>query len=76
MATARHSTFPEHGCGSATARSCIWWGGATRVRRKRAGLKKAGFPFRETSVPGRPLHQIFVVDPDGVQIELNVEVAD
>jgi hypothetical protein len=38
-------------------------------------LKNAGIPFREAAVPGRPLHQIFVVDPDGVQIEFNVEVA-
>jgi len=49
---------------------------ASDLEGTRARLKKAGFPFRETSVPGRPLHQIFVVDPDGVQIELNVEVAD
>jgi catechol 2,3-dioxygenase-like lactoylglutathione lyase family enzyme len=38
----------------------------------RARLNKAGVAFRETAVPGRPLHQIFFADPDGVQIELNV----
>jgi catechol 2,3-dioxygenase-like lactoylglutathione lyase family enzyme len=38
----------------------------------RARLAKAGIAYRETSVPGRPLHQIFFSDPDGVKIELNV----
>jgi catechol 2,3-dioxygenase-like lactoylglutathione lyase family enzyme len=48
---------------------------ATDLEATRARLTKAGIPFREASVPGRPLHQIFVVDPDGVQIELNVELS-
>jgi catechol 2,3-dioxygenase-like lactoylglutathione lyase family enzyme len=48
---------------------------ATDLEGTRARLKNAGIPFREAAVPGRPLHQIFVVDPDGVQIEFNVEVA-
>jgi len=38
----------------------------------RARLEKAGITYRETAVPGRPLHQIFFSDPDGVKIELNV----
>lgn len=37
----------------------------------RAVLKSRGLPYREVSVPGRPLRQIFVHDPDGVLIELN-----
>jgi len=40
---------------------------AVRVR-----LTKAQVPYRETAVPGRPLHQIFFSDPDGVKIELNI----
>jgi catechol 2,3-dioxygenase-like lactoylglutathione lyase family enzyme len=40
----------------------------------RARLAKAGIAFRETAVPGRPLHQVFLFDPDGVQIELNVDL--
>jgi catechol 2,3-dioxygenase-like lactoylglutathione lyase family enzyme len=48
---------------------------ATDLEGTRARLKKAGIPFRETAVPGRPLHQIFVVDPDGVSIELNVDLS-
>jgi catechol 2,3-dioxygenase-like lactoylglutathione lyase family enzyme len=38
-------------------------------------LNKAGIAFREAAVPGRPLHQIFIADPDGVMIELNVALA-
>jgi catechol 2,3-dioxygenase-like lactoylglutathione lyase family enzyme len=30
-----------------------------------------GIPFTERGVPGRPLRQIFLHDPDGVKIELN-----
>lgn len=41
----------------------------------RAQLNGAGISFRETSVPGRPLHQIFCEDPDGVKIEINVYLA-
>jgi catechol 2,3-dioxygenase-like lactoylglutathione lyase family enzyme len=47
---------------------------ASDLEGTRARLKNAGIAFRETSVPGRPLHQIFFTDPDGVAIELNVEV--
>jgi catechol 2,3-dioxygenase-like lactoylglutathione lyase family enzyme len=31
-----------------------------------------GVPFRATQVPGKPLRQLFVFDPDGIQIEINV----
>ncbi|MDE2185087.1 MAG: VOC family protein [Alphaproteobacteria bacterium] len=37
----------------------------------RAVLKGRGLDFRERQVPGKPLHQIFVRDPDGIIIELN-----
>jgi catechol 2,3-dioxygenase-like lactoylglutathione lyase family enzyme len=40
----------------------------------RSRLVGAGVRFRETAVPGRPLHQIFLEDPDGVTIELNVRL--
>ena len=45
---------------------------ATDLDAMRARLTKAGVVFRETPVPGRPLHQLFFKDPDGVQIEINV----
>jgi catechol 2,3-dioxygenase-like lactoylglutathione lyase family enzyme len=48
---------------------------ATDLEATRARLTKSGIPFRETAVPGRPLHQIFVIDPAGVTIELNVDLA-
>jgi hypothetical protein len=28
--------------------------------------------FRATVVPGKPLRQLFVFDPDGIQIEINI----
>ena len=37
----------------------------------RAVLRARHLEFRERPVPGKPLHQIFVRDPDGVLIELN-----
>ena len=49
---------------------------ASDLEGTRARLKKAGITFRETSVPGRPLHQIFFADPDGVSIELNVDTRE
>lgn len=45
---------------------------ATDLAATRARLVQAGIAFRERDVPGRPLHQIFFDDPDGVMIELNV----
>lgn len=46
----------------------------TDLEGTRARLAKAGISFREKAVPGRPLHQIFVSDPDGVTIEINVSL--
>jgi catechol 2,3-dioxygenase-like lactoylglutathione lyase family enzyme len=37
----------------------------------RALLRAKGIDFKECPVPGRPVHQVFVRDPDGVLIELN-----
>jgi len=37
----------------------------------RALFRARGIAFRERPVPGKPLHQIFLHDPDGVMIELN-----
>jgi catechol 2,3-dioxygenase-like lactoylglutathione lyase family enzyme len=37
----------------------------------RAALKDAGIPFREAIVPRDGTLQIFVLDPDGIKIELN-----
>lgn len=39
-------------------------------------LKRAGCVFRERTVPGLGLHQVFVDDPSGVTIELNFPVAE
>jgi catechol 2,3-dioxygenase-like lactoylglutathione lyase family enzyme len=40
------------------------------MRRK---LVERGIAFRERVVPGRPLKQLFVPDPEGVMVELNFE---
>ena len=37
----------------------------------RGRLEAAGLAFREIAVPGAPIRQIFVTDPNGVTIELN-----
>jgi catechol 2,3-dioxygenase-like lactoylglutathione lyase family enzyme len=34
-------------------------------------LKQAGLAFKERVVPGRPLKQLFVPDPEGVLVEIN-----
>jgi len=39
----------------------------------RAALNVAGVPFREAIVPRDQTPQIFVVDPDGITLELNFE---
>lgn len=42
-------------------------------------LQQAGLPYRERTVPGLGLHQLFVEDPSGITIELNYaanEVSD
>ena len=36
-----------------------------------ARLKERGIAYRERDVPGQPLHQLFLTDPDGVTIEIN-----
>ena len=36
-----------------------------------ARLEQHGVPVRKADVPGRPLRQLFAIDPDGVQIEMN-----
>jgi catechol 2,3-dioxygenase-like lactoylglutathione lyase family enzyme len=40
----------------------------------RARLKEKGANFRERSVPGMSLEQIFLTDPNGIVIELNFRV--
>jgi catechol 2,3-dioxygenase-like lactoylglutathione lyase family enzyme len=35
-------------------------------------FEKHGVKYRVTQVPGRPLRQLFVFDPDGIQIEINI----
>jgi catechol 2,3-dioxygenase-like lactoylglutathione lyase family enzyme len=44
---------------------------ATDLPAMRQRLKAAGIAFTERDVPGRPLRQVFVHDPDGVKVELN-----
>ena len=34
-------------------------------------LGERGIPFKERDVPGQPLYQLFLEDPDGVTIEIN-----
>jgi catechol 2,3-dioxygenase-like lactoylglutathione lyase family enzyme len=37
-----------------------------------ASFRKHGVEYRATQVPGSDLRQLFVLDPDGIQIEINV----
>ncbi len=37
----------------------------------RARLNERGITYRQRDVPGQPLHQLFLTDPDGVTIEIN-----
>lgn len=39
-------------------------------------LRAAGLAWRDRTVPGLGLHQVFVVDPSGVTIELNFPAAE
>lgn len=39
-------------------------------------LRAAGLDFRERTVPGLGLHQLFVEDPSGITIELNYPAAE
>jgi catechol 2,3-dioxygenase-like lactoylglutathione lyase family enzyme len=41
-----------------------------------ASFEKHGVKYRATVVPGRPLRQLFVHDPDGIQIEINIRASD
>jgi catechol 2,3-dioxygenase-like lactoylglutathione lyase family enzyme len=43
----------------------------TDIKGTLALLKKDGVPFELRKVPARPLQQVFVHDPDGIQIEMN-----
>ena len=49
---------------------------ATDLRGMRERLGAMGVPFRERTVPGLGLHQLFVEDPSGVTIELNFAAAE
>jgi catechol 2,3-dioxygenase-like lactoylglutathione lyase family enzyme len=37
-----------------------------------ASFERYGVRYRSTSVPGSDLRQLFVFDPDGIQIEINI----
>lgn len=37
-------------------------------------FERHGVPYRVTQVPGKPLRQLFVFDPDGIQIEINIRL--
>jgi hypothetical protein len=45
--------------------------GACGLEDHRARLDERGIALRERDVPGQPLHQLFLADPDGVTIEIN-----
>jgi catechol 2,3-dioxygenase-like lactoylglutathione lyase family enzyme len=45
------------------------------LERTREHLHNMAVDFREAEVPGGRLHQIFLRDPDGIQIELNFRKA-
>jgi len=37
-----------------------------------ASFRKHGVKYRASQVPGSDLRQLFVLDPDGIQIEINI----
>jgi hypothetical protein len=39
-------------------------------------LKRKGIDFKERRVNGQGLYQLFLLDPNGVKIELNFEAAE
>jgi catechol 2,3-dioxygenase-like lactoylglutathione lyase family enzyme len=45
----------------------------TDIESTRAALRAAGLPFREAVVPRDGTAQVFLRDPDGIQVELNFE---
>lgn len=47
---------------------------ATDLDGMRKHFADCGVAFDERGVPGRPLYQIFLTDPNGVRIELNFAV--
>ncbi|MGA2549687.1 MAG: VOC family protein [Burkholderiaceae bacterium] len=49
---------------------------ADGLKNTREHLHGLSFAFRERSVPGLGLHQIFVEDPNGVVVELNFPAAE
>lgn len=58
---------PEEGTGSFD--HVAFRGDDFEVMRDR--VKAAGMTFKERVVPGRPLKQLFVLDPEGVLVEIN-----
>ena len=40
----------------------------------RAGLDAAGIDYEHRLVPGAPLQQLFITDPNGVKVEINFPV--
>ena len=58
---------PEEGTGSFD--HVAFKGDDFEVMRDR--VKAAGMTFQERVVPGRPLKQLFVLDPEGVLVEIN-----
>jgi catechol 2,3-dioxygenase-like lactoylglutathione lyase family enzyme len=57
----------EHGTGSVDHVAFR----AAELERYVKNLEKRQIPFTERDVPGMPLHQVFLKDPDGVTLELN-----
>jgi len=49
---------------------------ATGLEATRTNLQKTGIHFEEAPVPGWPLHQIFVVDPIGVKVEMTFDLRE
>lgn len=49
---------------------------ATGLKATREHLQAQGMDWREAPVPGAPLHQIFLLDPVGLKIELTFDAAE
>lgn len=49
---------------------------ATELESMRIRLRSLGVAFRERTVPQLGLHQVFVVDPSGVTLELNYSASE
>lgn len=49
---------------------------ASGLASTRGRLRALGIEWQEASVPGMPLHQVFLRDPAGVQIELSFDAAE